>query len=284
MSSLRKLKESAAGLLRSFSGSNLRSKLYKFYDAAQDALAPGLRNSQYAHKEALNSWVMTGIRWLDLGCGHQLLPEWMPSAKEEQAALVRRPKMVVGIDADIASLRKNIVFRHRVLGDIGHLPFANGTFDLVTANMVVEHVQDPRAMLTEVRRVLKPNGIFLFHTPNLWGYTTLVACLLPRSLKLRLIRFLQAMKEEDVFPASYRINTAGRVHELAQEHGFSVLVLNLIESSTQTVMLGPVVIAELLLIRALRLRPLQKLRTNIIAALHKPTCNAGISVFAQGRR
>jgi len=53
------------------------------------------------------------------------------------------------------------------------MPFADATFDLVTALDVVEHVDDDGAMLREARRVLKPNGRLLITTPAfqwLWSY------------------------------------------------------------------------------------------------------------------
>jgi SAM-dependent methyltransferase len=52
------------------------------------------------------------------------------------------------------------------------LPFADGTFGLVTALDVIEHVDDDRAALHEVLRVLRPGGSFLVAVPAyrfLWG-------------------------------------------------------------------------------------------------------------------
>ncbi|MBI4136788.1 class I SAM-dependent methyltransferase [Candidatus Roizmanbacteria bacterium] len=47
------------------------------------------------------------------------------------------------------------------------LPFKKETFDLVLMTEVVEHLTvDPRAYLTEVKRVLKNNGYLLITTPN----------------------------------------------------------------------------------------------------------------------
>lgn len=247
----------------------MRKTLYKSYFTVQGIIAPGLENSQFAYKNAISFYLNCDTRWLDLGCGHQLLPEWMPSARKEQAALVRRAKILVGIDVDTPSLRRNKVCRNLVGGNIELLPFANETFDVVTANMVVEHVRDPDALLAEVNRVLRPKGIFLFHTPNLWGYTTLAACMLPRFAKTWLSQFLQNRSEEDVFPTYYRMNTPRAVQRVARRHSFAVLKLDLMESSAQTIMLGPVVVLELLLIRALRLRLFRKFRTNTIAILQK---------------
>jgi SAM-dependent methyltransferase len=249
---------------------NLRKALYKSYHPLQRAITPGLRNSQFAYKEKLITCLTPRTRWLDLGCGHQLLPDWMPNWQIDQAAIVKRCQMVVGIDGDFPSLVKHQAIRNRVRGNIELLPFRNETFDLVTANVVVEHVEDPAALLTEIHRILLPGGVFLFHTPNFYGYASLVATLMPRPLRLKTVELLQGRKEEDVFPTHYRCNTSAAVRSLAETSGFAVSELAMVESSAQTVMLGPLVLLELLLIAALRLDSLRNFRTNIIAVLQKP--------------
>jgi SAM-dependent methyltransferase len=49
--------------------------------------------------------------------------------------------------------------------DIEAIPYPDGTFDVVIANHVLEHVQHPAAALSEVRRVLKSQGRFICQTP-----------------------------------------------------------------------------------------------------------------------
>ncbi len=242
---------------------------YKFYSAAQRTLAPGLRNSQHVYKAWLRDQLSPETQWLDLGCGHQVLPDWMPGAEPDQLEIIHCCRMVVGIDVDHLSLRKNSLLRNKLRGDIQRLPFPDESFDLVTANVVVEHVPDPQKLLREIHRVLRPGGKFLFHTPNFWGYATLCARLLPQALKLRLVYYLQGRREEDVFPAFYRFNTPRAIRRLAGQSHLRVVELRLVESSAQTVMLGPVVFLELLWIGMLRLRMLRLLRTNIIAVLQK---------------
>lgn len=46
------------------------------------------------------------------------------------------------------------------------LPFYNEKFDLIIAKDVFEHLINPEFALSEVYRVLKPGGFFLFHVPN----------------------------------------------------------------------------------------------------------------------
>ena len=58
------------------------------------------------------------------------------------------------------------------LGAAEALPYEDGTFDLVTALDVVEHLDDDLAGLTELRRVLQPGGRVLLFVPAfmfLWG-------------------------------------------------------------------------------------------------------------------
>ncbi len=58
------------------------------------------------------------------------------------------------------------------LGAAEELPYEDGTFDLVTAFDVVEHIDDDLAGLREMRRVLRPGGRVLLFVPTfmfLWG-------------------------------------------------------------------------------------------------------------------
>jgi len=47
------------------------------------------------------------------------------------------------------------------------LPYSDSTFDIVTATEVIEHLEDFRAILREIYRVLKPGGVCVLSTPNI---------------------------------------------------------------------------------------------------------------------
>lgn len=49
--------------------------------------------------------------------------------------------------------------------DITRLPMAGETYDVVIANHVLEHIDDDRAAMRELFRVLRPGGIALLTTP-----------------------------------------------------------------------------------------------------------------------
>lgn len=108
-----------------------------------------------------------GARLLDLGCG----------SREHEAPANALELDYVGIDigGDQADM----------LADAHALPFDAGSFDAVLSYAVFEHLYDPALALTEVRRVLKPGGLFLgavsngepfhesFFHPTPWGVIAL---------------------------------------------------------------------------------------------------------------
>lgn len=49
----------------------------------------------------------------------------------------------------------------------GHIPFGDGSFDLVVSNQVLEHVEHLDKVLSEISRVLRPGGKFLFLFPDI---------------------------------------------------------------------------------------------------------------------
>ena len=56
-----------------------------------------------------------------------------------------------------------------VWGDALKLPFAAATMDTVLCNEVLEHVPEPSQLFAEAARVLRPGGVLLLTTPQVWG-------------------------------------------------------------------------------------------------------------------
>jgi malonyl-CoA O-methyltransferase len=64
-----------------------------------------------------------------------------------------------------AERRRGWLRRYQCLqADAMALPLADGSVDLVFANLLVPYLQDPDGLFREVRRVLKPRGYFVFST------------------------------------------------------------------------------------------------------------------------
>jgi SAM-dependent methyltransferase len=74
--------------------------------------------------------------------------------------LVQRSGSYLCVDLNVQALVaiRSAVPAAGVVADLHHLPVHDGVFDSVIANNVLEHVYDPLASLTELRRVLKPGG------------------------------------------------------------------------------------------------------------------------------
>jgi SAM-dependent methyltransferase len=53
------------------------------------------------------------------------------------------------------------------IGTLEEAPFEERTFDLVTMWDVIEHVADPRTLLTRARELLKPDGLLVLETQNI---------------------------------------------------------------------------------------------------------------------
>jgi 2-polyprenyl-6-hydroxyphenyl methylase/3-demethylubiquinone-9 3-methyltransferase len=136
----------------------------RWYTARDDPIAL-LR----AEARLRNPWIAAHLyarhgataRLLDLGTGGGMLANW----------LAYRGFEVVGVDASARSLA---IARHHdqshtvkyVQGNVHELPFESGSFDAVAAMDLLEHVEQPEAVIREAARVLRPGGTFFFHTFN----------------------------------------------------------------------------------------------------------------------
>ena len=100
---------------------------------------------------------------LDVGCGTGANLEMLSRFGEAEG---------VDVSADaLAFCHARGIERVR-LGAAEKLPYEDGSFDLVTALDVVEHLDDDAAGLREMRRVLRPDGRALLFVPAfmfLWG-------------------------------------------------------------------------------------------------------------------
>ena len=150
---------------------------------------------------------------LDIGAGRgsQLLDEQAPY----RAALGRvqgKVARLVGVDVDAAVLENPYLDAAEVIDGKGRLPFDDAAFDLVYADWVLEHIEDPDVFTAEVTRVLKPGGWFCARTPNRFGITGIGTNLLPNRLHVAVLDKLQPDRAaRDVFPTVYRINTMARL-------------------------------------------------------------------------
>jgi ubiquinone/menaquinone biosynthesis C-methylase UbiE len=229
-------------------------------------ITPSLRYSQYLYEDVLSQYVNPDVTWLDLGCGHQILPAWR---EQEERRLVAKCGIIVGIDYDLASLKKHRNIEMKARANITLLPFQNNSFDLITANMLVEHLNDPESQFREISRVLRPGGVLIFHTPNAAGYFIAMARRVPEALKGKLIYLLDGRKQEDVFLTHYKANSPETIRKLAADCGFEVVKIRMIVTDALFAVVPPLALIELIWIRLLLTKRLKEFRTGIITILRK---------------
>jgi SAM-dependent methyltransferase len=243
-----------------------RERLIRGYFKMERVVAPRIRYAQLAYEDVLKTHVHDTTVWLDLGCGRRILPPWR---RESETTLAARTRRVVGVDVDQSALADNTSIALKCRADAKKLPFMDGTFDLVTANMVVEHLEDPGSQFRETGRVMKPGGLFIIHTPNALGYPTLLARVAPGRLKARLARSLEGRQAADVYPAFYRANSRRAIDALARGSSFKVVDVSLIVTTPVFGLVLPIALLELLWSRVLNSQRLKNLRGSIIAILQK---------------
>ena len=250
-------------------GGGWREAVYKSYLFLERILAPGLRNAQFEYLETLKRYADERARWLEAGCGRQLFPSWMAESEKKAQELTMGCAAAVGVDAEEVSVRANRALRLKAVARVAGLPFADGSFTLVSANMVIEHLPDPGTFLAEAHRVLQEGGAVVFHTPNRLSYRAIVARLLPQRMKAWLAKLLHERAGEEVYLSFYRMNTPAAIRGNAERLGFAVRELKLVETTAETAALGLLALPELIAIQLLRFEPLKAFRANIIGVLVK---------------
>jgi ubiquinone/menaquinone biosynthesis C-methylase UbiE len=214
--------------------------------------------------------VNSETEWLDLGCGRQILRDWLPDGKASQVALSERAQRLVGIDRVADDVSRNPYVREKVVGDFLTLPFPDASFNLVTAQMVVEHVERPLELLREVKRVLRPGGKFIFLTPNFLNYQVFAASFIPDALKKRIVRYLEFRDEGDIFKTYYNMNTRNKIASMARAAGLTVDAIHMVHSAWEFRRIPPLLWIEKAIFRISDRKEMSSLRSCILAVLRKP--------------
>jgi SAM-dependent methyltransferase len=109
------------------------------------------------------------------------------------------------------------------------LPFEDGSFDLITANHVIEHVRRTDLFLSEVRRLLAPGGVACIATNNLSSWhnvASLALGLQPMPIHVSDHVILgnplnpeDGLAHRDLGRTHLRLFTARALNELCEHHG-----------------------------------------------------------------
>ena len=238
------------------------------YDHIIQRIIPEIEHHQNRYARGLSALVRPGCQWLDIGAGTRIHDEWVGVNANEIAG---RADFLVGCDMVGDHLRKNASLQSAVVADAMHLPFSDRSFDLVTANMVLEHLEAPGEVFAEVTRVLRPGGAFAFVTPNVrnpvvWGASVLLA----KPVRKRLAHLVEGRDEEHIFHTFYRANSRTAIRDLAAEAALRVEEVDVFNSYPFIRNLWPLTVIEAIWIKALSHSPLKSYTTNLFGVLRKP--------------
>ena len=122
---------------------------------------------EHWHRYHFAAKLVEGLEALDVACGEGY----------GSALLAQRAARVVGADISpeaIGHARANYADVPKlefVAADCAALPFADASFDAVVSFETLEHIRAQEAFLDEVRRVLRPGGLFVVSSPNKLEYS-----------------------------------------------------------------------------------------------------------------
>ena len=128
-------------------------------DAAGDAISQGQEKTNQLKFRAIERFVPTPGKVLDFGCGNGNFIE----------TALAQGWQAIGYDVDCdamqrVSKRLGVPVR---CGELSAVEWPAGSFDLVHAHHVVEHLKHPVRDISRLSRWLKPGGYFYVAVPNI---------------------------------------------------------------------------------------------------------------------
>ncbi|GHH96120.1 bifunctional 2-polyprenyl-6-hydroxyphenol methylase/3-demethylubiquinol 3-O-methyltransferase UbiG [Streptomyces capillispiralis] len=116
---------------------------------------------EYFDQFVEGSWADKKV--LDVGCGGGYTCEFLHQRGARVSGLDPSPRLVEAAARHAKDTGKDIDY---TVGKSESLPYPDASFDVVTCVDVLEHVESPGLAVSEIHRVLKPGGVFLYDTIN----------------------------------------------------------------------------------------------------------------------
>jgi len=206
----------------------------------------------------LKKYLKSNMVVLDAGCGdYGIIPEFR-----------KIPKLIIGLDEDKDLLEKNKIVHKKIVANLEKIPMDDDSVDLVTSEFVLEHVEKPDIILKEIFRVLKPNGKFIFITPNVLNPVMVLSKILPHFIH-ELLRSKLLKKQEETHRTNYRANTYRKLKYLGKKAGFQNLDIVRAGNPEYLAFCKPLVLPSILIERFIDNKLFSILKMYLIACFKK---------------
>jgi 2-polyprenyl-3-methyl-5-hydroxy-6-metoxy-1,4-benzoquinol methylase len=171
--------------------------LKSFLQGEKRFLAFFLKNTLFPYFDVMRK----SNKVLDIGCGKGLFLDILKSQGKETH----------GLEPDDNATQILLKHGHKVHSDITQID--NDSFDLITMFQVFEHIENPTALVDEIKRILKPEGYFVIETPNAASLPAKSkdcwrALEFPRHLILHTPKSLEHLLEKENFQAKIFIRVS----------------------------------------------------------------------------
>ena len=168
--------------------------------------------SEEKRSQLFKKWAGKNKKVLDMGCRDGILTRHFIEKNE-----------VTGLDIDKLALEacKNNLNIKTIWADFSlQIPIPTSSFDVVIAGEVIEHLPYPEITISEVSRILKPEGLFIGSVPNSYHLKNRL-----RVLKGRLIDYDQThLRAYNVMLLRQYLEKEFLVEELTSSRGKSAFL------------------------------------------------------------
>jgi 2-polyprenyl-3-methyl-5-hydroxy-6-metoxy-1,4-benzoquinol methylase len=130
-----------------------------------DSMRSSIVDAEHRARYWWISRLVQGCRVLDAGCGMGYGSAILAEAGAAEVIAIDNVEPVV--EAAQSRVPSTVQVQQ---GDVAHLTLDADSFDVVVCFEVIEHVQEPEAVLDELARVLRPGGVLAVSSPNRDAY------------------------------------------------------------------------------------------------------------------
>ena len=235
-----------------------------------------LENEYYFSKSGWQNGTKEYLEFLSgfVPSNNAVILEVGPGPQSPTTAFLKpKAAYIDGLDIDERALENPDLENAMIYGG-REFPIQDESYDLVFADYVMEHVEDPILMLKEINRILLPGGHFVFRTPNINHYVSIVSRFTPHSFHLAIANKMRQKPDDAIepYPTFYRFNSRYAVLAVMKHASMNNVELRMVEKQPSYLQFNPWVyrlgVAYERIVNSTGL--LAGLRSNIFGALMKP--------------